>query len=189
MSSQQAEDAQVTQGPFTEEPPGEEAVTAYLEATPDFFERQRELAARLRIPHGPAGAVSLIEHQVSLLRSQLDTERRRLTHLIARARDYETLSARLHALVLQLITAPDLARTEAVLREAPIPTTRPSAPSSISWTGSTPYADTSTRHAMTRYLGNLGKRSSRPRSSRSAARPAPGCWRSAAATRDRKSVV
>ena len=118
MSSQQAEDAQVTPGQFAEESPSEEAVAAYLEAKPDFFEHHPELAARLRVPHGPSGAVSLIQHQVSLLRSQLDTERRRLAHLIARARDYETLSARLHALVLQLITAPDLDRTEAVLRES-----------------------------------------------------------------------
>jgi hypothetical protein len=59
-----------------------------------------------------------VEHQLGLLRSQLATERRRLSHLIARARDYETLSARLHALVLQLIAAPDLERIERVLRDS-----------------------------------------------------------------------
>jgi uncharacterized protein YigA (DUF484 family) len=58
-----------------------------------------------------------VEHQVSLLRSQLATERRRLTHLIARAREYESLSGRLHSLVLQLIAAPDLERIEGILQE------------------------------------------------------------------------
>lgn len=118
MSSQQAEDAQVAQGNVREASPSAEAVAAYLEANPDFFERRRELAARLPIPHGPAGAVSLVEHQVSVLRSQLEAERRRLAHLIARARDYETLSTRLHALVLRLIAARDLPRVETVLRES-----------------------------------------------------------------------
>ena len=118
MTSQQAENAQIAKGPTAEEPLDDEAVTGFLEANPDFFNRHEDLVARVRIPHGPAGSVSLIEHQVSVLRAQLETERRRLTHLVARAREYETLSVRLHALVLQLIKAPDLARTEAVLRES-----------------------------------------------------------------------
>jgi uncharacterized protein YigA (DUF484 family) len=118
MSSQEAEETEVTTGAPEEAPPSEGTVAAYLEADPDFFTRHPGLTARLRVPHGPAGSVSLIEHQVSLLRAQLETERHRLSHLIARAREYETLSARLHALVLQLIAAPDLARVEAVLRES-----------------------------------------------------------------------
>ena len=110
MNTQQAEE---TQG--TEEALGDEAVAAYLKAHPEFFERQRDLVATLRIPHATAGAVSLVEHQVAVLRSQLETERRRLNHLIARARDYETLSGRLHGLILQLIAAPDLERVESAL--------------------------------------------------------------------------
>ncbi len=113
MSTQQARKNQQAEALLEDE-----AVAAYLEANPEFFERNSTLAAGLRIPHGPVGAISLIEHQVSLLRSQLQTERGRLAHLIARARDFETLSDRLHALVLQLIATPDLARVEAVLRES-----------------------------------------------------------------------
>jgi uncharacterized protein YigA (DUF484 family) len=93
------------------------AVLAYLEANPELFLRNAELTARIRLPHAPSGVVSLVEHQVILLRSQLETERRRLTHLIARAREYESLSARLHSLVLQLIAAPDLERIEDILQE------------------------------------------------------------------------
>ena len=99
-------------------PSSDAAVAAYLEQHPDFFLRHPDLTARLRLPHGQSGVVSLVEHQVNLLRSQLDTERRRLTHLIARAREYETLSGRLHTLVLQLIAAPNLERIETVLQDS-----------------------------------------------------------------------
>ncbi len=96
----------------------EDAVAAYLTAHPDFFERHRELVAELKVSHASGQAVSLIEHQVGVLRGQLQTERQRLAHLIARARDFETLSARLHGLSLQLIAARDLERVQSVLRDA-----------------------------------------------------------------------
>lgn len=96
-------------------PPDEAAVASYLSEHPDFFERHPDLVASLRIPHGHAGTRSLVEHQMAVLRKQLDTERRRLNQLIARARDNEGLSARLHALVLELIASPDLSGVEAVL--------------------------------------------------------------------------
>jgi uncharacterized protein YigA (DUF484 family) len=96
----------------------EDAVAAYLRAHPEFFQRHRDLVAGLKVPHASGEAVSLIEHQVGVLRGQLETERRRLAHLIARAREFETLAARLHDLFLQLIAAPDLERIQTVLREA-----------------------------------------------------------------------
>jgi uncharacterized protein YigA (DUF484 family) len=96
----------------------EDAVAAYLAAHPDFFERHLDLVSGLKVPHERGHAVSLIEHQVAVLRGQLENERRRLADLIARAREFETLSARLHGLSLQLIAAQDLERVQAVLREA-----------------------------------------------------------------------
>ena len=96
----------------------EDAVAAYLGAHPEFFERHPDLVAGLKVRHASGKAVSLIEHQVGVLRGQLETERRRLAHLIARARDFETLSTRLHGLSLQLIAAHDLERVQAILREA-----------------------------------------------------------------------
>jgi uncharacterized protein YigA (DUF484 family) len=97
------------------------AVAAYLLQHPDFLERYPEVLAKLHVPHGAGGAVSLIEHQVAVLREQLGKERGRLNHLMARAHEYEQLSARLHELTVQLITAPDLERAcaalEASLRE------------------------------------------------------------------------
>jgi uncharacterized protein YigA (DUF484 family) len=96
----------------------EKAVAAFLVANPGFFERHPDLVASLHIPHSRGPAISLIEHQVSILRSQLEDERRRLAHIISRARDYEALSARLHGLTLALIAAPDQQRVEEVLHEA-----------------------------------------------------------------------
>ena len=66
---------------------GDTAVAAYLEADPEFFLRHPELTARLRLPHGPEGTLSLVEHQMGLLRAQVEDERRLLAQLIARARD------------------------------------------------------------------------------------------------------
>lgn len=97
---------------------GDQAVAAFLESDTQFFARHPELTARLHLPHGPNGTVSLVERQMAVLRSQLDAERRRLAHLIERAREYETLSVRLHTLVLQLIAAPNLERIETVLHDA-----------------------------------------------------------------------
>lgn len=100
------------------EPDLEATVAGYLSTHADFFERNPEVLAHLQVPHGSGGAVSLIEHQVKVLRRQLDTERARLTHLITRAREYESLSTRLHGLVLQLIPATDLQALGDALKDA-----------------------------------------------------------------------
>jgi hypothetical protein len=55
---------------------------------------------------------------VAVLREQLGHERGRLNHLVARAHEYEQLSARLHDLTLQLIAAPDLQRARHALEVA-----------------------------------------------------------------------
>lgn len=103
---------------MTPQPPAAEArVAAYLEADPDFFLRHPDLTARLRLPHGPAGTLSLVEHQMGLLRAQVEGERRLLAQLITRARDNETLAERLHQLTIQLILAADRPALEAMLRE------------------------------------------------------------------------
>ncbi len=100
------------------EPDAAESVAAYLSAHPEFFAHRPDLVARLRIPHPARGAVSLIEHQLAVLRERLEREQRRLTHLIARAREYEDLSERLHALTLRVIAARDLQHLSEVLDEA-----------------------------------------------------------------------
>lgn len=96
----------------------EVTVAAYLRGHPDFFERHSDILTHLRVPHASGGVVSLIEHQVGVLRKQLDTERGRLAHLISRAREYESQSMRLHGLVLQLIPAADKEQLDAALQDA-----------------------------------------------------------------------
>ncbi|EXJ13462.1 DUF484 family protein [Imhoffiella purpurea] len=101
MNRQQAEQ------PVSEDRNLEALVSDYLLSNPSFFERRKDVLAAIQVPHLVEGATSLIECQVRILRRQLETDRNRLAHLISRAREYETLSIRLHALVLQLIAAKD----------------------------------------------------------------------------------
>ena len=96
----------------------ERTVADYLHGQPRFFDRHPEVLTRLNLTHAAGGAISLIEHQVKVLRRELEAERGRLAQLIARARDYETFSARLHSLVLQLVGATDLEQVRAALHEA-----------------------------------------------------------------------
>jgi len=111
-------DGMASQEPAVQEVPTDAAVAAYLLDHPSFFERHPNLVASLRIPHPTGPAISLVEHQVSILRGQLEDERRRLAHILSRARDYEGLSARLHTLTLSLIMAQDQRRVEEVLHDA-----------------------------------------------------------------------
>jgi len=86
----------------------EDAVAGYLLQHRDFLVHHPEVLAKVHIPHGAGGAISLIERQVAVLREQLGTERGRLNHLMARARDYDRLSSGLHRLTVQLIIARDM---------------------------------------------------------------------------------
>lgn len=93
----------------------EERVAEWLMRHPDFLVRRPEVLAKLNVPHGSGGAVSLIERQVAVLREQLAGERGRLNHLVARAHEYEAFLARMHELTLRLILAPDVAHARGAL--------------------------------------------------------------------------
>lgn len=90
----------------TTESPDAEAVIRFLSATPDFFDRNGDLLAGLRVPH-VTGAVSLVEKQVSVLRDKCDRLEHGLRDLIGVARDNEQLHARLHSLTQAAISAAD----------------------------------------------------------------------------------
>lgn len=87
----------------TESVLSEQQVVDYLRGDPEFFARQPELVAAMRIPHGQDGAVSLLEHQVQVLRAQGEEARDKLKQLLGNARDNEELSQRMHRLTLALI--------------------------------------------------------------------------------------
>lgn len=83
----------------------ERAISSYLRANPDFFERHESLLLHMQIKHETRGALSLVEHQLSLLRKKNETLENKLMELVRLARENETLSIRLHRLAQVLIEA------------------------------------------------------------------------------------
>ena len=103
---------------FIEETISEQAVQEYLQANPDFFERNDALLGALRVPHGSGEAVSLVERQVSMLRQKELKLERQLKDLIEVARANDRLATKIHELTLQLLAAKDLAATIAAVEAA-----------------------------------------------------------------------
>ncbi|NGN99666.1 DUF484 family protein [Grimontia sp. S25] len=69
----------------------EEAVAAFLKDNPDFFHRQPQLAAQLRVPHTERGAVSLVEIQLGRLRERVAELEEDITQLMSIAAGNENL--------------------------------------------------------------------------------------------------
>jgi uncharacterized protein len=85
-----------------------ESVAAYLEAHPDFFVEHEELLATMRIPHRRGDTVSLVEHQMKILRERNIEMRHRLSHLMDVARDNDRLFDKTRRLILALMDASTL---------------------------------------------------------------------------------
>lgn len=64
-------------------PLSEDAVAEYLTDNPDFFLRQRDLLARLTIPHAEQGVVSLVEIQLKRLRERVAELEEDITQLMS----------------------------------------------------------------------------------------------------------
>ncbi|WP_210641990.1 DUF484 family protein [Pseudomonas sp. Tri1] len=88
--------------------PDAAAVAAYLEAHPDFFVAHEELLAAMRIPHRRGDTVSLVEHQMKILRERNIEMRHRLSHLMDVARDNDRLFDKTRRLILALMDASTL---------------------------------------------------------------------------------
>ncbi|MBV5308931.1 DUF484 family protein [Chromatium okenii] len=88
---------------YPDEPNFHIRVANYLIGHPNFFDHHPEVLAALQVPHLVAGATSLIEQQVRVLRKQLESERNRVSHVIALAREYDAMITRLHTVTLKLI--------------------------------------------------------------------------------------
>ena len=82
-----------------------EDVVCYLRDHRDFFIHHPELVEALVIPHEAGGAVSLIEHQVELLRNRNKELEDGLHRFVAVAKENEKVSRGLHTLVLGIISA------------------------------------------------------------------------------------
>jgi len=103
---------------YADEALTEEAVSGYLAAHPDFFERNPKLLSKLRVPHETGGTVSLVERQVSMLRQKEVRLERQLRELIQVARDNDVLAAKIHQLSIHLLAADSLNATVAAVEEA-----------------------------------------------------------------------
>lgn len=86
----------------------ERDIVKFLENHPDFFERHPDLLGNLRLPHASGQAISLIEKQVSVLREQNTTFKKRLDRLIENARANEILNEQINSLILSLLDSASL---------------------------------------------------------------------------------
>ena len=99
------------------------SVSGYLEAFPEFFERNPQLLQRIRLPdaRGGGSTVSLLEKQVDVLRERNRLLERKLAEFIDVARGNDELAAKIHRLTTRLVHARGLDRVvdavEASLRE------------------------------------------------------------------------
>jgi uncharacterized protein len=81
-------------------------ITSWLHANPEFFQRNPELLAALRLPHASGAAVSLIERQIEVLRDKTHSADARLAELVSIARANEQLVTKVHRFTRRLMRAP-----------------------------------------------------------------------------------
>jgi uncharacterized protein len=100
----------------------EDAVAAYLQHNPDFFERHQALLLRLRVPHARGGStISLVERQIEVLREKHAALEGKLAELVSVARGNDAIAEKLHRFTRKLVRARSRAEAvtliEASLRE------------------------------------------------------------------------
>ena len=83
----------------------ESAIVEYLSANPDFFTRHPGILSELQLPHASGKAVSLIEHQIGILRERNVAMRRRMHELLQSARDNDSLFSKTRSLTIALLDA------------------------------------------------------------------------------------
>lgn len=102
---------------YADEELSERAVHNYLATHPEFFENHANLLNSLHLPHATGGAISLVERQISVLRQKDLKLEKQLKELIGAARANDLLSAKIHELTMQLLSAHDLKTTVIALEE------------------------------------------------------------------------
>ena len=100
----------------------EDAIAAYLQHNPDFFERHQALLLRLRVPHARGGStISLVERQIEVLREKHAGLEDKLAELVSVARANDVIADKLHRFTRRLLRAGSRAEAvtliEASLRE------------------------------------------------------------------------
>ncbi|NOX51021.1 MAG: DUF484 family protein [Gammaproteobacteria bacterium] len=85
--------------------PDERLVIAYLRKHINFFKHHKKLLSELNLPHASGQAVSLVEHQVSILRERNVDMRRRMNNLVKTAKENDELFSKIRNLTLALLDA------------------------------------------------------------------------------------
>ena len=93
-----------------------EQVAGFLGTHPEFFLEHENLLAELSLPHDSGKAVSLLEHQVMLLRRRFDNTSRKLGELLENGRRSEQLFGITRELVLALLETRSAEQVIAVTR-------------------------------------------------------------------------
>ena len=93
----------------------EQSVIAYVRAHPDFFAQHKTLLTELNLPHASGRAVSLVEHQVTIMRERNVEMRRRMNELLDAARQNDSLFSKTRSLTLALLDANSLHELNEVL--------------------------------------------------------------------------
>ncbi len=82
-----------------------QAVAAYLQEHPDFFDENAELLAQLTVPHPDTGeAISLTQRQMHALRSKIGQLEHKFAELIRFGEENDEIGEKVHRLSLDLLT-------------------------------------------------------------------------------------
>jgi len=93
-------------------------VERYLAKHPEFFMQHPELVRGLEIPHDSGSAVSLLEHQVTLLRERNSQFHTRLDTLLEHAKENDRKFARTRRFVLGAIAAQNLSELKQSIEQS-----------------------------------------------------------------------
>jgi len=91
-------------------------VERYLRDHPNFFKHRSDLLMAMELPHGGAGAVSLVERQVTLLRERNIEMRNRLASINQTAEANNTLFSASRDMVLDLVNVREVVDLSDIVR-------------------------------------------------------------------------
>lgn len=93
----------------------DQQVIDHLREHPDFFLRHPVVLSEAKLPHPSGGTISLVEHQVAILRERNVDMRRRMNELVHTAHTNETLFRKTRLLTLALLDSTSLQELNEVL--------------------------------------------------------------------------
>ena len=97
--------------------PSAKEVADYLILNPNFFKEHPEVLNSIEIVHESGAAVSLIQRQVELLRTDYNTTTDRLMELLANAKNNDDIFNLTKKLILDLINARNIEEITSILEE------------------------------------------------------------------------